>query len=165
MAANFLSRRISVLHTFSKRTHVGYLPFEGRFPSNTTEKAINLQQIKAINLKPVKRMVFKCDPVHPKSASIRRLMTTISEEKIVKTGPKTTIKYDFVSDRSSPSMTLTLHDNDTTVIFKMAEMTEHEVIYEMNKIVLPLIKAEKESASKKEIGKKPGASGGGKKKK
>ena len=163
--ASFLSRRLNVFHSFSKRTHVGYLPFEGRIPSNTTEKALNLQQTKLINLKPVKRMIFKCDPVHPKSASIRRLMTTISEEKVVKTGPKTAIKYDFVTDRSTPSLTLTFHDNDTTVIFKMAEMTEHEVIYEVNQIVLPLIKAEKETASKKEIGKKPAGGGGGKKKK
>ena len=79
-------------------------------------------------------------------------MTTISEEKVVKTGPKTAIKYDFVTDRSAPLVTLTFHDNDASVIFKMAEMTEHEVICEMNKIVLPLVKAESESASKKDIG-------------
>ena len=155
---HLLTRRINSFNFNSIRTHSGYLPFEGRIPNNTSEAAVNRIEIKKINFKPVKRVLFTCDPCHPRANHIRRLMTTISAEKIVKTGPKTIFKYDFVTDRSEPSLALTFHDNDNTVIFKMAEMTEHEVIAEMNKIVLPLVKDEKE-ASKDLSGKKSGAKG------
>lgn len=67
-------------------------------------------------------------------------MTIISKEKVTKTGPKTIFKYDVVSDRSEPSLTLTFHDVDTKVVFKTAYLTPTETIYEMNKIVLPLVK-------------------------
>ena len=153
-STSFLVRRVSSLNFTPVRTHFGYLPYEGRFPNDKTEKAINRIEIKKINLKPVKRMLFTCDPCHPKSNSIRRLMTTISTEKIVKTGPKTVFKYNFVTDRSLPSLTLTFHDNEKTVVFKTAELTEHEVIAEMNKIVLPLIKDEKDMVVKKGAKKK-----------
>lgn len=138
---NFISRKINALSVVPVRTHFGYLPFEGRYPNDKTEKYIQRQQIKAINLKPVKRVVFNVDPLHPRSSSIRRLMTLMSSEKITKTGPKTAFKYDF-SKKGEPEVTLTFHDNDSKALFKMAYLTEHDMIYEMNKIVLPLVKEE-----------------------
>lgn len=82
-------------------------------------------------------------------------MTIISNEKITRTGPKTSFKHEFVSDRSEPTMTLTFHDTDKKAVFKTANLTEAEMIYEMNKIVLPLVKEEVKmtSASGKPAGK------------
>ena len=93
------------------RNHYGYLPHEGRFPNNKTENYVNKEQIKAINLKPVKRIQFQVDPLHPRSGSIRQLMTLITNEKVSRTGPKTAITHKFVSDRSEPTVTLTFHDD------------------------------------------------------
>ena len=161
----FLTRRLnSVLSAVPSRTHFGYLPFEGRIPNDKTPVYVQKAQVKAINLKPVKRIHFKVDPIHPRSGSIRKvhipnksyrllvtikcnaflllfqLMTIISNEKVTKTGPKTTFKYEFVSDRSEPTMTLSFLEDERKAIFEMAFLTEHEAVYEMNKIVLPLVK-------------------------
>ena len=87
------------------------MPHEGRFPNNKTENYVNKEQIKAINLKPVKRIQFQVDPLHPRSGSIRQLMTLITDEKVSRTGPKTAITHKFVSDRSEPTVTLTFHDD------------------------------------------------------
>ena len=100
-----------MLSVVPSRNHFGYLPFEGRVPNNRTEEFQQKAQIKAINLKPVKRMQFQVDPLHRRSSSIRQLMTIISDEKITRTGPKTAINYKFVSDRSEPKVTLTFHDD------------------------------------------------------
>jgi len=142
MAANFLTRRLnSVLSVVPSRSHFGYLPFEGRVPNDKSEKYIQKAQIKAINLKPVKRIQFQVDPLHRRSASIRQLMTIISDEKVSRTGPKTAINYKFVSDRSEPKVTLNFHDDaELKAVINMAYLTEHEAIYHMNKIVLPLVK-------------------------
>lgn len=142
MASNFLTRRLnSVLSVVPSRTHYGYLPFEGRVPNDKTEEYQQRAQIKAINLKPVKRIQFQVDPLHPRSSSIRQMMTLLTDEKVTKTGPKTAINHKFVSDRSEPTVTLTFHDDpELKAVFKMAYLTEHEAIYQMNKIVLPLVK-------------------------
>lgn len=170
MAANFLTRRLnSVLSVVPSRSHYGYLPYEGRFPDNKTEKYVNRAQIKAINLKPVKRIQFKVDPLHPRSGSIRQLMTLITDEKVSRTGPKTAITHKFVSDRSEPTVTFTFHeDAELKAVFEMSYLTEHEAIYHMNKIVLPLVKEDvvsveksKGAAAKKPAGGK--AAGKGKK--
>ncbi len=154
-----------LLHKFLKptlipiRTHVGYLPFEGRIPNNKTPAALFKSQLKAINLKPVKRIAFKVDPIHARSASIRQLMTLMSHEKVKRTGLKTVFKYDFVSDRSEPTVSITFHDNDHELLFKTAYLSEFDIIYEMNKVVLPLVKEEVVNVSKK-----AGGSAGKKKK-
>lgn len=122
------------------RTHYGYLPFEGRIPNDETPKAIQKKQLKALNFKPVKKITFQVDPCHRHSGSIRQLMTLISNPKVTKTGLKTIFKYDFVSDRSDPTVSLTFHDTDQSLVFKTAHLTEHEIIYELNKFVLPLVK-------------------------
>lgn len=162
MAANFLTRRLnSVLSIVPSRSHYGYLPHEGRFPNNKTENYVNKAQIKAINLKPVKRIQFQVDPLHPRSGSIRQLMTLITDEKVSRTGPKTAITHKFVSDRSDPTVTLTFHeDAELKAVFNMSYLTEHEAVYQMNKIVLPLVKAEVVSVEKsKGSAKKPAAGG------
>ena len=100
-----------MLSVVPSRNHFGYLPFEGRVPNDRTEEFQQKAQIRAINLKPVKRMQFQVDPLHRRSSSIRQLMTIISDEKITRTGPKTAINYKFVSDRSEPKVTLTFHDD------------------------------------------------------
>ena len=67
-------------------------------------------------------------------------MSIISNDKIVRTGPKTVFKYDFISDRSEPEINLTFLDDDLKVQFKTSYLSVYEIIYEMNKIVLPLVK-------------------------
>jgi len=140
------------------------LPFEGRVPNDRTEQFQQRAQIKAINLKPVKRMQFQVDPLHRRSSSIRQLMTIISDEKITRTGPKTAINYKFVSDRSEPKVTLTFHDDaELKAVINMAYLTEHEAIYHMNKLVLPLVKEESANVEQSKGAKK--AAGGKKGKK
>jgi len=165
MAASFLTRRLnSVLSIVPSRNHFGYLPFEGRVPNDRTEQFQQKAQIKAINLKPVKRMQFQVDPLHRRSSSIRQLMTIISDEKITRTGPKTAINYKFVSDRSEPKVTLTFHDDaELKAVINMAYLTEHEAIYHMNKLVLPLVKEESANVEQSKGAKK--AAGGKKGKK
>jgi len=164
MAASFLTRRLnSVLFVVPSRSHFGYLPYEGRFPNDKTEKFQQKAQIKAINLKPVKRIQFQVDPLHRRSSSIRQLMTVISDEKVKATGPKTAINYKFVSDRSEPKVTLTFHDDaELKAVINMAFLTEHDAIYHLNKIVLPLVKDDVVSA---EISKGAKKAAGGKGKK
>jgi len=165
MAASFLTRRLnSVLSVVPSRNHFGYLPFEGRVPNDRTEAYQQRAQIKAINLKPVKRMQFQVDPLHRRSSSIRQLMTIISDEKITRTGPKTAINYKFVSDRSEPKVTLTFHDDaELKAVINMAYLTEHEAIYHMNKLVLPLVKDETANVEQSKGAKKAAGSKKGKK--
>jgi len=162
MAANFLTRRLnSVLSIVPSRSHYGYLPYEGRVPNDKNPAYIHRGQIKAINLKPVKRIQFHVDPLHRRSGSIRQLMTILSNEKVSRTGPKTALNYKFVSDRSEPTVTLTFHDDpELKAVFNMSYLTEHEMIYQMNKIVLPLVK---EEVVVVEQSKGAAKSGGGKK--
>jgi len=88
-------------------------------------------------------------------------MTLITDEKVSRTGPKTAITHKFVSDRSEPTVTLTFHeDAELKAVFNMSYLSEHEAIYHMNKIVLPLVKADVVSIEKsKGAGKKPSAGG------
>ena len=72
---SLLSRPVcSVLTYIPSRNHKGYLPFEGRYPNlDTEEKQLKLQT-KALNFKPVKRIHFKVDPLHPRANSIRQVV-------------------------------------------------------------------------------------------
>ena len=158
---NFLSRHSSNNLVFIPvRNHRGYLPFQGRLPTLENEEAKLRLQVQAINLKPVKRVHFKVDPLHPKSHTIRQTMSLMSHERITRTGPKTAFKFDFVSDRSEPEIKLTfLDDQDLNLLIKTANLSMFDIIYEMNKIVLPLVKEETVSTSA--AGKPKKASGGG----
>jgi hypothetical protein len=70
-------------------------------------------------------------------------MQQLTNKYVKRTSAKTAFKYDFLSDRSEPSITFTFHDDERTVVFQTANLTNHEIIYEMNKITLPLVKEDK----------------------
>ena len=71
---SILSRPVcSVLTYIPSRNHKGYLPFEGRVPNLDTEEGKLILQTKALNFKPVKRIHFKVDPLHPRASSIRQV--------------------------------------------------------------------------------------------
>ena len=87
----------------------------------------------------------------------------MSHERVTRTGPKTAFKFDFVSDRSEPEIKLTfLDDNDLNVLIKTANLSMFDIIFEMNKIVLPLVKEETVSTSVAGKPKKASGGGGGK---
>ena len=69
----FSLRLSNVLTTVPSRSHRGYLPFEGRLPNIESEEKQLKLQTKAINLKPVKRIHFKVDPLHHRARSIRQV--------------------------------------------------------------------------------------------
>ena len=69
----FSLRLSNVLTTVPSRNHRGYLPFEGRIPNIESEEKQLKLQTKAINLKPVKRIHFKVDPLHHRARSIRQV--------------------------------------------------------------------------------------------
>ena len=67
-------------------------------------------------------------------------MTIISSEKVTRTGPKTSFKYDFISDRSEPQINISFLEEDLKLEFKTSYLTPLEILYEMNKYVLPFVK-------------------------
>ncbi len=138
----------AVLTAAPSRSHVGYMPFFGRVPNKDLPMLKHFDQLKLVNLKPVKRVHYKVDPLHPKANSIREVMIQLSADRIRKTGVKTAYKYDFVSDRSEPVIELKFHDDDRVLEFSTANLTSPEIIYELNKFVLPLVKEETVVATK-----------------
>lgn len=167
ITTSVLSRKVSSsLFFIPSRNHRGYLPFQGRIPSLESHESKLRLQFKAINLKPVKRIHFKVDPLHPQSHSIRQLMSMISHEKVTRTGPKTTYKYEFLSDRSEPEVQFTfLDDQDLKLLIKTANLGLIDILYEMNKIVLPLVKEDVLTTSTVGKPKPAGKASGGKGKK
>ena len=69
-----------------------------------------------------------------------QVMTIISNEKVTRTGPKTVFKYDFISDRSEPQINISFLEEDLKLEFKTSYLTVLDILYEMNKYVLPFVK-------------------------
>jgi len=129
------------------RSHVGYLPAQGRRHPWDTEEARIARQVKIINLKPVKRMHFTFDPFNPTVKSIRHTLFHFSSDKVRGTNPKCVYKTDIVSDRSEPTIKVLLDDNDDnlgTIVFKTANLKAEDVLTKFNEMVLPLVKVEVE---------------------
>jgi len=149
------------------RTHFGYLPVQGRLHPWDTEEARIARQVKLINLKPVKRMHFSFDPFNPSVKSMRHTIFHFTSEKVRGTNPKCIYKTDILSDRSEPTLKVTLEDNSDnlgTIVFKTANLKSEDVLTKFNEMILPHVKVETEEDRTTKGAKKGGATKKGKKK-
>ena len=141
----------------SVRTHVGYMPFEGPFKPADTERQRLSDAILSVNLKPITRIKYTWDPMHPRVQSVRKVMFYLSSEKVRNTNPAVFAKTEVVNDRSEPMAQYDLVDG-RRLVFKTAYLTPLEVIGTINKYALPLVKEDKapaaESKGAGKIGKK-----------
>jgi hypothetical protein len=133
----------SVLLTFV-RHHTGYIPFEGRLPNTMTPRKKFYLDCLDINLQPCKKITFTIDPFVKNVAGVRDVMHIMSAERVRKSNPKCIVKSDVVDDRSEPTIKVELagdHDGKK-IVFEAGLLTAHEIVFQFNRLTLPLIKEE-----------------------
>ncbi|XP_059083155.1 uncharacterized protein LOC131880515 [Tigriopus californicus] len=125
------------------RHHTGYIPFEGRFgpDRNCLDKKL-VDQWRALNLQPVAKIQFTFDPIRADVGSIRHFMLITSYPKVRQTNPRVIYKTSVVSDRSDPVIRVELADGGSQIVFKASRLSILDILYEFNKIMLPLVKDE-----------------------
>lgn len=130
------------------RHHTGYIPFEGRHgPDRNCMDRKVVDQTKALNLQPVAKIQFTFDPIREDVMSIRHFMFITSFPKVRKTNPRVIYKTSVVSDRSEPEIKVELVDDGPKIVFKPSRLSVLDILYEFNKIVLPLVKDEVEPSA------------------
>jgi len=138
----------------SVRHHTGYIAYEGRLGYTENDQTRLISQSKALNLQPLKKITFSFDPFRPEVKGIRDVMFSVSHKKCRASNPKCAVKTEILSDGSQPLVKLEFADNVTAengvkrkpLVFRAATMTGLEMLYEMNRILLPLIKEKEEEA-------------------
>ena len=105
----FLKRSTPLV--MSVRTHLGYIPFEGRPHSYTMSNAEKffIEQRKA-NLQPVKKVTYTFDPMTSNWNSLRNFMYYWQMKKVKATNVKMLTKTEILDDRSDPKILFDLHD-------------------------------------------------------
>ena len=63
-----------------------------------------VQQLKQVDLRPVKRVTYKFDPFHPNTKEFRNLMYYMSMASVRETNYKCNFKTEVLSDMSEPEM-------------------------------------------------------------
>lgn len=122
------------------------VPFSGGFTRSAGIYSAIGKQLKSVNLKPIKQVVFKFDPFKPNVKTIRDCMFLFSSQKVVNTNPRCLIKTD-IADNCEPTISITL-DEGKKLLFKTEHLNTLEVLQEFNKIVVPLIPKEEEILGK-----------------
>jgi large subunit ribosomal protein L53 len=95
------------------------------------------QQLKQVDLRPVKRITYKFDPFHPNTKEFRNLMYYMSIATVRQTNYKCNFKTEVLSDMSEPEMLCKL-ENGSQLRFVATNLTTLEILEELNRIVLPL---------------------------
>ena len=92
------------------RTHLGYIPFEGRLspPLNNTQKF--LLEHKKANLQPVTKVTYTFDPMLENYHSLRNFMFFWNTKKVKATNLKLIVKTEIVDDRSDPKIVFDVND-------------------------------------------------------
>lgn len=164
VSATFLQSNLHNPVLVSSRTHLGYIPFEGRLGKQLSNDEAFYVEVRKMNIQPVKKATFSFDPIREDYQSIRNFMYFFHKPKVLDTNPKIIIKKDLVDDRSEPVLTLELADGRTLDI-KTSKLTELEILRVMNYFVLPLVSEEKvmETKSAKGAGSSAKGKKGGKK--
>ncbi len=129
------------------RGHTGYIDFQGRLGNRDDRKVRLQQQTGLLNLEPVKRVAFRLDPFAPDAQGIRTFMWAISKQKTRATNPKCVVKTEIVSDGSPQQIKFEFNDalERKPVLFKAGTMDGLEMLFEFNKLVLPLVKVTEEA--------------------
>uniref|UniRef100_A0A8D8RYP2 Large ribosomal subunit protein mL53 n=1 Tax=Cacopsylla melanoneura TaxID=428564 RepID=A0A8D8RYP2_9HEMI len=116
-----------------------------------------IKQRKMLNLKPVKRIVFKFDPFDENCINVRRFMFHFNIRKVLKTNPICSVKTDVVCDRSEPVINVALTNGDS-IQFKTSNLNELELFEMFNKHITSLVPKEDED-SKTEVKTKTATAG------
>jgi len=142
------------------RTHLGYIPFEGRLGRKLTNKELFLKELKIANIQPVKKITYTFDPIREDYQSIRNFMYFWNKPKVLETNIKVIIKTDIVDDRREPVINFELTDGRELEV-RTGNLTELEIARVVNYYLLPLVK---EEVAQTETKSAKGAGGGGAKK-
>jgi len=146
--------------TISVRTHLGYIPFEGRLGRKLSNKELFLKELRIANIQPVKKITYTFDPIREDYQSIRNFMYFWNKPKVLETNIKVIIKTDIVDDRREPVINFELTDGRNLEV-RTSKLTELEIARVVNYYLLPLVKEEVVQAETKAA---KGAGAGGKKK-
>merc|ERR1719369_2083003 len=140
------------------RTHLGYIPFEGRLGKhlNNTMK-FHLEMRKA-NLQPVIKVTYTFDPMTENCHTLRNFMFFLNTKKVKKTNLKMLSKVEIGDDRRDPTILMNLSDGRDLEI-RTGNLTELEISIVVNTYLLPLVKedeVETVTKSEKKASGKPG---------
>ena len=97
----------------------------------------------------VKKITFKFDPFTKNCAGVRDMIAVMASEKVRRTNPKCGFKTDVVDDGSEPTMRVELggdHEGKK-ILFEAGLLSSHDILEQFNRIVLPLVKDETETAT------------------
>ncbi|XP_040580593.1 large ribosomal subunit protein mL53 [Lepeophtheirus salmonis] len=143
----------------SLRHHSGYISAEGRVDQRVNRETLMQEQLKHVNLKPVKKLRFAFDPFDPNVRSIRDTLHLLSDPRIRKTNPICSFKTDILYLEEAPVIEAELAESKEKIIFKTENLSPREIFFYMNKIFLPLVPPETpaedvKSKTHKKMGKK-----------
>ena len=95
----------------SVRTHLGYIPFEGRLGADRMNNAQKFYlEHKKANMQPVKKVTYTFDPMTPNVQSLRSIMFFWQTKKVKATNVKLITKTEIVDDRREPKILYDLND-------------------------------------------------------
>lgn len=143
----------------SVRTHLGYIPFEGRVGRKLSNTELFLHELKAANIQPAKKITYTFDPMREDYQSIRNFMYFWNRPKVLETNIKVLTKVDIVDDRREPTIVIELLDKREIEV-RTGNLTELEIARIVNYYLLPLV-TEEQAATETKASK---AAAGGKKK-
>jgi len=160
---SLLSARAPLLA--SVRTHLGYIPFEGRTATPPNDIVKFTLELKKANMQAVTKATYTFDPMTENCHSLRNFMFFWNTKKIRRTNLKLANKVSVVDDRSEPTILMNLNDGRDLEI-RCGNLTELEIATVVNHYLLPLVKEEeKATLTKSEKGAGQGGKKGGKGKK
>ena len=109
MHSNMFLKTCSPLRTIV-RTHLGYIPFEGRLAPRPTKWSKFYEEHRNTNLQPVSKITYTFDPIKENYHSLRNFMFMWNSKKVRATNVKTIVKTEIVDDRQDPKITFDLND-------------------------------------------------------
>ncbi|KAL0116636.1 hypothetical protein PUN28_009936 [Cardiocondyla obscurior] len=111
------------------------IPFSGIIGRLTSPLT---QQLKLINLTPVKRIDIRFNPYDDQCNPTRYFLYYVNAEKVRLTNPQCSVKTVIASDRSEPTVTFSLLSGEK-VIFKTARLSILNILELYNKHITSLI--------------------------
>jgi len=141
------------------RTHLGYIPFEGRVGPQPTNVQKFTRELAVANLQPVNKVTYTFDPMKENYHSLRNFMFFWNTKKVLRTNLKLLVKTEVVDDRRDPVILFDLKDGRTLEI-RTGLLTELEIATIVNTYLLPLVTEEEVAVETKSA---KGAGAGAKK--
>ena len=111
----------------SVRTHLGYIPFEGRIGGQLDNCGKFLLEHKKANLQPVKKVTYTFDPMTSNWSSLRTFMFYWQTKKVKATNIKLITKTEVLDDRSDPRVVFDLNDGRQLEVCTMCVIVCYKV--------------------------------------